>query len=143
MATDDFPTGGQVSLTANTATTVLEVASLSTRLGLVASKTYSCVIGARFQIFTTATAANCGYVDIMCMASIVTDGSNVATVTIATDNLSVDNTGKMKTAIQTATGSIAGSTGGFTVTATRVVDTAQTVKWTTVWVRDLTLCEVA
>jgi hypothetical protein len=131
-----YTTSAPVSLSTNSSTPVLAV--VVSDLGI--SKTYSSIIGVRLAINTTGTPANCGYIDITAMGSVVTNGSSVATFTFDTSNISVDS-GKLKPAISSVVAGIAASTGGFTVSATRVTDVAMTVSSVQVWI--VTIDEVA
>jgi hypothetical protein len=117
------------SLTTNSSTSVLSV----TVAGLDASSTYSAIVGARIAINTTGTPANCGYIDIIAMGSVVTDGYSIATFTFDSSNISVDSS-KLKPAILAATGTIAASTGGFTISATRVAETLMSVSFARAWI---------
>lgn len=118
-----------VSLSTNSSTPVLVV----TVSGLGISKTYSSVIGARLAINTTGTPANCGYIDIVAMGSVVTDGSAVATFTFDAANVSIDYS-KLKPAISSVSSAIAASTGGFTISATRVTGVLMSVSSTQAWI---------
>ena len=129
VADNTYTASSPTSLTTNSSTPVLSV----TVAGLDASSTYSAIVGARIAINTTGTPANCGYIDIIAMGSVVTDGYSVATFTFDSSNISVDSS-KLKPAILAATGTIAASTGGFTISATRVAEILMSVSFARAWI---------
>lgn len=129
IADKKYETLAPVSLSTNSSTAVLSV----TVSGLGISKTYSSVIGARIAINTTGTPANCGYIDIVAMGSVVTDGSAVATFTFDAANVSIDYS-KLKPAISSVSSTIAASTGGFTISATRVTGVSMLVTSAQAWI---------
>jgi hypothetical protein len=105
-----------------------------TLTGLPASSALIGIVGVRLTINTTGTPANCGFVDIAVGVSIVTDGSSVATCTVL-GTVSPDAS-KAASAVSAITGTIAASTGGITVSATRQSGITQKASCK-VWIRDL------
>ena len=134
IAPDQFAKNtSDVSLSSDASTSVLAV----TLTGLGASKTYACKLGIRIRINTTGTPANTGYVDIVTLATIATNGSSVASVLLP---LTISPDVAAPSAIAAITGTVSASTGGFTVYATRVSGVAQ-VAFARAWV--ITLDEVS
>lgn len=117
-------------LTTN-ASTALPAVTLT---GLDASSTYALRIGMAVTIWKTATQATNGTLDCVVDASVVTDGSSVATVTFT--STPYFDSSLLATGLAGVSASSAASTGGFTISAVRVTDVSCTAcgEW---WIRTL------
>jgi hypothetical protein len=114
---DNGHTTSDVALVSNASTAVLAVVLG----GLVASHKYLCTLGARVYIYTDADHAVGGAVDVVIGVSITTDGSSVAACTLS--GAAIPDTSNLPTGIAGATATVAGSAGGFTISATRKAGT--------------------
>jgi len=106
----------RVDLNADSPITVLTVVIEN----LYPNSFYTAVLKARFEAHAKFYPETCGFVDIEAIPSIATDSSGVATCTIDPSNIYV--TSKLVPAIETTTGTITASAGGFIVTATRTYE---------------------
>jgi hypothetical protein len=114
---DNGHTTTDVALSSDASTAVLVVVC-----GLAASHKYLCTLGVRVYVYTDADHAVGGAVDIVIGMSIVTDASAVATCTLS--GTVIPDTSNLPTGVSGATATVAASTGGFTVSATRKAGTA-------------------
>lgn len=104
--------------------------------GLLPSSIYHAVVGVSECVGLTTGPQTGGFIDIISEMSIATDAGSVATCTIGTANLIVDIT-KLELGVNTMTGNITASAGGFTIYATRVAGTSCTVFEVEYWISRL------
>ncbi len=105
-----------------------------TLTGLDASSTYALRLGLSVTIWKTAAQATNGTLDCVVDASVVTDASSVATVTVTT--APYFDTSLLGAGLAGVSASAAASTGGFTLSAVRVAGVSCTAcgEW---WIRTL------
>jgi hypothetical protein len=115
---DNGHTTSDVALSSNSSTSVLPV----TLSGLVASKKYNFTLGIRVVEYTDSNHAVAGSIDLVVDCNATTDSSGVATCTLA--GTPSPDTSRLPAGLSGATATVAASTGGFTIFATRPTGTA-------------------
>jgi len=122
-----------VLLTSDSSTAVLAV----TLPNLLPSRYYTATLGSRIAMWRTATPLNSGSVDLTQDIAIQTDSSSVATVTLL--GTAYVDTSRLPTELVSATMTVAASTGGFTISATRTpgVNCTTKAKWWLTGLEDL------
>ena len=114
-------------LSTDASTSILAQSLLSYGLGV--SKTYSCTLGFRCIIWETATKANSGSMDSELDLYVTTDGSG--NVTVALQTTPTVNKSRLGSVLNPASMTVAPSSNGFTISATRPAGVACTAraKW--------------
>lgn len=122
-----------VALTSDPSAAVLAV----TLPNLLPSRYYTATLGSRVTMWRTATPLNSGSVDLTQDIAIQTDSSSVATVTLL--STAYVDTSRLPTELVSATMTVAASTGGFTISATRTpgVNCTAKAKWWLTGLEDL------
>ncbi len=116
----DFDNGHSTSWTAlssDPSAAVLAVNILSSGYTLTASHKFCVSLGCRVTIYKDSDHTVAGYMDITVMVNMVTDGSSAVTSTFTITP--VPDLSQLPSGLAGATCTVAASTGGFTISATR------------------------
>ena len=115
---DNGHTTADVALGTDASATVLVV----TLAGLAASGEYLAKLGLTVWIYTDANHAIGGPVDVVLGLAITTDGAGMAACTLS--GTPIPDVSNLPTGVAGASATVAASTGGFTISATRPAGTA-------------------
>ena len=125
--------GSWTSLASNGSTTALAVDILGSGYTLTASHKFVASLGCRVFMYLNSDHTYAGYMDIITPVNIATDGSSVCTCTFR--NTVIPDVSALPPALAGAVCTVAASSNGFTVSASRPAGTAASV-WVRWWVNN-------
>jgi hypothetical protein len=122
---DNGHNGSWTSLGADGSTSTLAVAIKTAGFTLTASHKFVASLGCRVFMYLNSDHTKAGYMDITTMVNIVTDGSSVCTCIFL--NTIIPDLSQLPSNLAGATCTVAASTGGFTISASRPAGVAASV----------------